>query len=154
MRWHNCQARVQTMSRSCSGHIQVISIPAPSQISKSGFIFVISLHSEIRCDSISSMVSTGVLFLMVSRGHYEHQCTIVRFPPPWYSLTLHDSLWCSMTLHDSGWLWMTLDDFGWLWMTLDDFKWLWMTLYYSSWLWITPVDSGWLQLTLDDSRWL
>ena len=36
MRWHNCQARVQTMSRSCSGHFQVISIPAPSRISKSG----------------------------------------------------------------------------------------------------------------------
>ena len=31
-----CQARVQTMSRSCTGEVQVISIPAPSQISKSG----------------------------------------------------------------------------------------------------------------------
>ena len=31
-----CQARVQTMSRSCSGHVQVISIPSPSQISRSG----------------------------------------------------------------------------------------------------------------------
>ena len=33
-----CQARVQTMSmsRSCPGHVQVISYPSPSQISRSG----------------------------------------------------------------------------------------------------------------------